>query len=216
MAIEPWWALALVAALNALVAVYWTQWKPNHHAALASMMGIEWRGRPPLLPWRRILKRLRILRTAAGAGIFALREIGIAVLLALAATLASFAAAALALSFASAEGEVRVELGGEVVHGFRATGEALFSHVASSVLRDAFVHTGLPLAEFDGGGLWLTALFLSLLTVLTGVAIKALSELLRCLRYALVCVLFPRSSQQALEGDGSTWIRPLLGLAKLA
>ena len=213
MHIEPVWILVAATSLNALLGNVLDPMEAKPPRGVGIHDGLRVAGGENLsCPGVEFSNTYASFERRQGRVCLRLREIAVAVVLALLASVASFAVATFALSFAAQEQIVRVQLDGQPVTEIGGVGNALVSHLAQSLLRDGFAHTGLATSEFSGGGIWLTLLFLSLITVVTGVGIKALSELLRCVRYALVCISFPRDAQQALEGDGPSWVRRLLGL----
>lgn len=204
--------LVAVAALNALFTVFWMSWRPKHHDALASMLGVVRRNRPPNKVWLAVRKRLNI-RGRAGAGIYALSEILISVFLALLAASVSFALSVAAISFAQMYGSVSVSLAGNPATGPLDVGAALFSYLVSVRLHDGFEFTNLQSARLDGNQ-WLTVLLITLLSVVASVGLKAVSEGCKCIWYASVCTIFKAPARDALEFGGGGFVRGLLGLEK--
>jgi hypothetical protein len=209
------YALLIAAGVNVLLAICWMSWRPKHHDALASMLGVERRGRPPIRFWKRLLKRLRIHGAAAGAGFYALSEIVVSVALALFATALSFSIAVAAIVVGQNEHDVSVGLNGQSVSSFADIALALFSHLASVKLHDGFSFTGLPSAELRGD-VALSVLLLSLVSVVFGVGVKAMSEWFKCVWYAVICTMFPEPARDALERGEGGIVRALLGIEKAA
>lgn len=173
------------------------------------MLGVERRGRKPIRILKKLSKWLGIGRAAAG--LYALGEIFFAIAWALFATVLSFGITVLAVWFARSE--VVVEVGGQTASDLKDVAVALVSHIASVRLQDGFGFTGLPETQFSGGA-WLTVLLLSLLAVVAGVGVKALSELCKCAWYAFLCTCFTNQASEALEYGGGGWMRSALGIDK--
>lgn len=138
-------ALVVAAGLNAVLAVCWMSWRPKHHDALASMLGVTRRNRPPIRVWLAVRKRLGI-RGSAGAGLYALSEILISVVLALMAAAISFSISVIAVFLAQSSGTVGVSLDGQPATQLSEIGAALLSHVVSVRLHEGFEFTDLRIA----------------------------------------------------------------------
>jgi hypothetical protein len=174
------------------------------------MLGVVWLGRPPLFQWEGRLRRG--FRAAAGAGLFALREVVLTVVAVLVATGSALAVSAWALLGAQEAGAATVTLDQRTVTNVPDMVAALGVHFLAVRAPDAAVLVAWPSVGVDGG-VWVTALLLSLGLVVTSAGLRAMAELCRVLWFAAICSLFPKEAAAALE-ERHGWARWALAIPR--
>jgi hypothetical protein len=190
------------AAVNASIAILGLSLRFRHQEALAALLDVELRGRPPKSLWKRVRKWFGLRGSVTSGFFFAFSEVLLTALWAVVAAALALTLSTAAAVYAVNHTELAITLDGEATRSPYSVGLALISHVAETYVRDAFVLTGLPRAEFDGG-IDTTALLFSATTVSFSVGLKAISEALKTLWYTLICVTFTTRARNALRtGEG--------------
>lgn len=190
------------AAVNAVIAIFGLSLRFRHQDALAALLDVELRGRPPKSLWKRVRKWFGLRTSVTGGFFFAFSEVLFTALWAVVAAALALTLSTTAAAYAVADGQLSITLNGVEASSPYSVAQALISHLAETYLRDAFVVTGLPSADFRGGA-EVTALLFSITTVTASVGLKALAETMKTLWYTLICVTFTANARTALRtGEG--------------